>query len=647
MASLENLTHASNTESSTSSLASRTPSEINKSIFDELKRAYQSENPNWKIECIPQVHNDFDRKLSNQKKQTLPSLSLQPVDTLVPFVRADFDIDTIPTKQVAGIEQLCLLEMCSDIMYFFGSDISLCSKTLYHLVEHFGPMYKVPDRRVVEHLLVQSICAHLFMQPISPFKPIFYSLLTIRLLPEHDNISAELVETISWLFDNADRLDAEVRHRLAEFFAFQMNYFQFKWDWEDLDDVMDLDTSDVRRIFVQQCLHEIENLSFIHLAVDQDFLSLRGKMIEKDRSPNIKYAGPVANKDVAGQLQSFFQQRDVQRRGASGSDDTSEIERILSQIPSEEENERISVLVNVLLMNSANLYQLDLISVNSVMQKMVSDSEIKQKTVLDVICEYWEKNVQKQALVIHNFHANGVLSAASIIEWATSRPKDELQKGYLWTIIHGAIDKVVHLLQTTHCGLVDSQKKLETVVEESKDNDTEMKTDSPSAEEQKNEGFASFTGSEDSLNREKNFRKRATLEKEIEQLEEHFSKHARELSNAFAALLSAFCRFVNEEAPEMDDSDSPKPVTWFVSAMDYFTQIIRQYRKLMRSDMLEAHHAHSKQLRSILDKSLYLQRCETLSYLPTTYDPDNDTIKQMLLMDTQMVEKLLSTSISQ
>lgn len=200
-------------------------------MWQQLKSCKEQD---WRVSSILKPYLAFESKLSKEKKNQdslLKDFKIPELNPSVKLVRlckgrlglyesTEMDDDF----KVSPIDKFVVEEYIGDTLYFYNINHQDCVTQLLNL----------PIRFQYEHLLIDVIFGHMLLLPKSPFRLVYYGVVLVNLCKEksNNNVIPMIARYIDLLFEKADQLDIESYDRFAEWFAFHLSNFDYKWNWD-------------------------------------------------------------------------------------------------------------------------------------------------------------------------------------------------------------------------------------------------------------------------------------------------------------------------------------------------------------------------------------------------------------------------------
>ncbi|PXF41977.1 Nuclear cap-binding protein subunit 1 [Gracilariopsis chorda] len=144
----------------------------------------------------------------------------------------------------------------ADVIDNFGENHALAAQRLLML-----PMFREQSGEIVESVFSQ-MCA----TPEPCFPPVYFGTLFVDLCRvKETRLPTNLLTAVNTMFQEAGDMDPETFDRLAEWFAFHLSNFGYKWNWSDWALYADADMVDkfpYRALFCKDVLRRCIRLSY-------------------------------------------------------------------------------------------------------------------------------------------------------------------------------------------------------------------------------------------------------------------------------------------------------------------------------------------------------------------------------------------------
>lgn len=185
----------------------------------------------------------------------------------------------IPEKKIALIDWCIVCEYLHDILLVFFEQPNLAAQHLINLPLTFDHKF----------LTMESIFTTMLHLPTPKFSYLYYAQIIINLFEKQPKIWPKAVgRCLLYLFERIEKLDIELRDRLARWFAFHLNAFGNNWPWNKWNFVVNLHFDSPKRRFCEQVLRlqmEIRNWEKIVNTLSKTFIDL----MPNPPKPQIKF----------------------------------------------------------------------------------------------------------------------------------------------------------------------------------------------------------------------------------------------------------------------------------------------------------------------------------------------------------------------
>eukprot|EP00494_Astrolonche_serrata_P022872 UN23129 len=149
-------------------------------------------------------------------------------------------------KLVDNNEKLPLIEWCivceyiHDVIQVFSTDPNFTAEHIINLPLTFDHKF----------LAMECIFSSLLQLPDSSFGNVYYARIIIELFSRQPKLWPKAVgRCLLHLFENMDKLDFELRERLADWFSFHLTNFGNNWPWDKWSFVVNLPADSPKRQF--------------------------------------------------------------------------------------------------------------------------------------------------------------------------------------------------------------------------------------------------------------------------------------------------------------------------------------------------------------------------------------------------------------
>eukprot|EP00117_Sycon_ciliatum_P050197 scpid62516/ scgid35462/ Nuclear cap-binding protein subunit 1; 80 kDa nuclear cap-binding protein len=221
---------------------------------------------NWQEKYTIRPYLSFAGKLDDGLPHTLPqSLPVPAHDDGIQYPQHEvdfrlFDDEDVPQEGARplhrnSIERHLTEELIHNTLHMYHIDRKDCATRLMNL----QLKTKVP----LEYMIVEAVFAQLFHLPSSPHLPLFYSCLLVELCKlSPQSFPQVLAQATVLLYGRLDTMNVTCMDRFSTWFSYHLSNFQYRWSWEDWKDVVDMDESEPKRLFVTDMLEKVVRFSY-------------------------------------------------------------------------------------------------------------------------------------------------------------------------------------------------------------------------------------------------------------------------------------------------------------------------------------------------------------------------------------------------
>jgi len=228
------------------------------------------EEMDWNIGSVVAPHEDFERlKKCNQHPFEISEIPALGDFQNIPHVNHLSVLRLVEPEEELSMSDWCMVgEYLHDIMKVFYRSPALAAEQVINLHLTFDHKF----------LAMETIFTQMLHLPEPQYNFCYYSRIIIELFDRQPKIWPKAVgRCLLHLFEKMDKLDVELRDRLAEWFAFHLNNFGNSWPWHKWKYVTSLDKNAPKRQWCQEVLrHEthIGNWESIMNLLEEPFTEL-------------------------------------------------------------------------------------------------------------------------------------------------------------------------------------------------------------------------------------------------------------------------------------------------------------------------------------------------------------------------------------
>ncbi|CAH2049496.1 unnamed protein product, partial [Iphiclides podalirius] len=227
-------------------------------LWAQIKKLRQD---NWSEKHIPRPYLAFDSILCEALQHTLPSIQPPPHN----------DGDTYPMPRV--IFRMFDYTDCPDGPVLPGAhsiERFLIEEHLHNIIEAY-------------HLERKECAAQLLCFPYKAKIPLEYCIVEPSTMPQ------VLAQATEILFMRIDTMNVACFDRFANWFAYHLSNFQYRWSWEDWEGCIQLDPEHPKPRFIREVLGKCLRLSY-HQRVKDMIPETLAPLVPLKPEPIYKYS---------------------------------------------------------------------------------------------------------------------------------------------------------------------------------------------------------------------------------------------------------------------------------------------------------------------------------------------------------------------
>lgn len=422
----------------------------------------------WSEKQIVRPYLAFDGVLCEALQHTLPQI-IPPShneETTYPLPRVIFrmfDYTDVPEGPVLpgshSIERYLIEEQIDRILCTNFAERKDCAAALLS----FPSKNKIP----LNYMIVEVMFSQLFLLPVPPYLEIFYGSLLIELCKlQPGSMPQVLAQATEMLYERIDTMNVTCIERFANWFAYHLSNFQFRWSWDDWSTCCQMDPELPKPKFVKEVLLKAMRLSYHQRMVETVPESFEALIPERPHS-EFKYekegAGSMPGTMVAHQLISAIKSKCTPEEAMV----------LLKDLPnplSEEESDptyhplRIDVFVSVLLHlgNKSFSHSFAAIAKFHHILKLLADTEEGQIWLLRTMFEVWSSHQQMMVVLVDKLLKTQIVEPSAVANWLfSSEMQPEFTKFYVWEIMHATIKKMSKQVDKLQQDVEDAKDKLD------------------------------------------------------------------------------------------------------------------------------------------------------------------------------------------
>lgn len=427
--------------------------------------------------------------------------------------------------------------------------------------------YPLKNKIPLEYMIVEVMFGEIFRLPNAEYLELAYGSILIELCKlQPSTMPQVLAQATELLYERVDNMNVTCFDRFVNWFSYHLSNFQFRWSWEDWEEVLRLDPEHPKPKFVQEVLQKCLRLSYHQRIVDVVPQSFQVLVPEKPE-PHFKYSGEPDSVVVGGGggdessfgvLISAKLQTTIKAKGSP-----EDIMAVLAEIPDEEGVDqqfsptkvtKVSVFVQTLLHLGCKSFSHSFAAIAKfhTTLKALSDSEEAQICVLRNLFELWRSHHQRMVILVDKMLKTQVIECAAVANWLFSKDMvGDFTKGYVWEIIHLTIRKMNKHVCKLSREAGDARRMIEDSDSDSDDSDADA---APAVQAAKKNG-------------------EKPSEEAVERLEEKLEAAQADQKNLFLIIFQRFIMILSEHLVRCDTDGADFKSPWYHWTVGRLTQI--------------------------------------------------------------------------
>ncbi|XP_062577791.1 nuclear cap-binding protein subunit 1-like [Saccostrea cucullata] len=422
----------------------------------------------WSEKQIMRPYLAFDGVLCEALQHTLPQIippshNEESTYPLPKVIFRMFDYTDVPEGPVLpgshSIERYLIEEQIDRIISTYYAERKDCAAALLS----FPSKNKIP----LNYMIVEVMFSQLFRLPVPPSLEIFYGSLLIELCKlQPGSMPQVLAQATEMLYERIDTMNVTCIERFANWFAYHLSNFQFRWSWDDWSTCCQMDPELPKPKFVKEVLLKCLRLSY-HQRIAENVPESFEALIPEKPHPQFKYekegAGSMPGTMVAHQLMAAIKSKCTPEEAMV----------LLKDLPnplSEEESDptyhplRIDVFVSVLLYLGSKSFSHSFAAIAKFhhILKLLADTEEGQIWLLRTMFEIWSSHQQMMVVLVDKLLKTQIVEPSAVANWLfSSEMQPEFTKFYVWEIMHATIKKMSKQVDKLQQDVEDSKDKLD------------------------------------------------------------------------------------------------------------------------------------------------------------------------------------------
>lgn len=472
---------------------------------------------------------------------------------------------------VHSIERFLIEEHLHNIIETYHLERKECAAQLLC----FPYKAKIP----LEYCIVEVIFAELFNLPKPRYLEICYGSILIELCKlQPSTMPQVLAQATEILFMRIDTMNVACFDRFANWFAYHLSNFQYRWSWEDWEACLQLDPEHPKPRFIREVLGKCLRLSYhqrIKDMVPESFASFVPPKPEPIYKYSMEGAAALPGTEAAHQLVVFVRNKCTPEEALNVLRDLpnplKEGEQTANQ-PTAYNPLKIDVFVQTLLnLGSKSIsHSFAAISKFHYVFKILAESEEAQICILRNVWELWQRHPQMVCVLIDKMLKTQIVECSAVATWLFSKEMAPyFTHGCLWEMLHLTIDKMNKHVSKLSAELQEAREAL-------------ARADSSSSD------------SEDENSKKKKDQDKPT-EEAVERMEERLEAAHMDQKRLFLIVFQRFIMILSEHLVRCD-TDARDPHThWYRATLHRLTQVFL------------IHHEQVQKYSSTLETLLFTQ----------------------------------------
>ena len=268
-----------------------------------------------------------------------------------------------------------------------------------------------PER--CQYLVAETCFGELLNLPRSRFEPVFYHVVIQDLCKAIPSFPPKMAKTVGELFRAMDRLDEELRERLATWMAHHLSCFDLVWPWKSWVHVSEQTDGSPQREFVRTLLRKLCDLSYPKNVKESIPEAIYDLLPKEARTINQAYVDSV-NAQTNNAI-------DTIREMLKAKTPSDELEQWLKESSGGLTAEQClaCVATAILVHGQKCITHLDtlLTRYDILLRKLIDHSSTKARELLDAIVNVWEGSQNAKIAVDRTICAK-LCDIAFVAEWA-------------------------------------------------------------------------------------------------------------------------------------------------------------------------------------------------------------------------------------
>merc|ERR1712088_858412 len=432
------------------------------SLWQQIKRL-RSEM--WIEKHIIRPYLAFDSQLCEALQHNLPPMVPPPhhPSTAYPLpqvVFRMFDYTDCPEGPILpgqhSIERYLIEEQLRHILQSYHRERKDCAAQLLS--------YPLKNKIPLEYMIVEVMFGELFRLPNPDFIELAYGSILIELCKlQPSTMPQVLAQATELLYERMGVMNVACFDRFVSWFSYHLSNFQFRWSWEDWEEVVQMDPDQPKPKFIKEVLLKCLRLSY-HQRVTEIVPDTFACFIPEKPGPQFRFAleGP-------GHSASTAMIASIKAKCSP--------EELLEQMREVEGDAmRVEVFTQSLLFLGHKSFSHSFAAIAKFhpVFKALADTEENQIVLLRSVFELWRSHQQMLVVLCDKLLKTGIVECAAVANWVFSKDMvPEFSKCYIWEIVHITIRKMNKHVAKLSKEATEARRMIEDSESESSDSDEE------------------------------------------------------------------------------------------------------------------------------------------------------------------------------
>ncbi|WAR00785.1 NCBP1-like protein [Mya arenaria] len=402
----------------------------------------------WLEKQVSRPYMAFDSVLCEALQHTLPQIIppshneeiMYPLPTVIFRM---FDYTDVPEELAIpgshAIERYLIEEHLSHIINTFHLERKDCAAALLS----FTTKNKIP----LDYMITEVMFGHLFRLPTSPYLEIMIGSTLIELCKLQPKSMPQLAQATEMLYERLDTMKTPCIERFANWFAYHLSNFQFRWSWEDWSECTQVNPLMPKPKFVSEVLHKCLRLSY-HQRIKDSVPESFQDLVPVKPQANYKY-----EEEGSAQLPGLMTAHQLLEaiRSKCTPEETlvllKEVPNPLADDTDEPSHHplRIDVFVSTLLHLGSKSFSHSFAAIAKFhyVLKTLAESEEGQICLLKTMYEVWSTHPQMMVVLTDKLLKTQIVDCSAVANWLFSADMAaDFTKNYVWEIMHSTIHKM-------------------------------------------------------------------------------------------------------------------------------------------------------------------------------------------------------------